>query len=206
MPRQLGQPRSTMKKPCWVRILPIPPQVLQWLVQRSSPVQPRPSHTSHCAERLDGDRPLDAGERFLEAELDIVAKVGAARRVLTNCAALVHELAEDGRENVGETIDSGIGEWVAAAAILEGRMPEAVVSRALLRILQHVIGLVDRLEVRLAFLAAILAVGMVFLGEASIGGLDRRVVSSSLHAQQLVIVLLDHHPSPLRLQETAPPL
>ncbi len=111
------------------------------------------------SERLDSDRPFDAGERFLEAELDIVAKIGAARRVLTSAAALVHELAEDGRENVGETIHPGIGERVAAAAILKGRVPETVVSCALLRILQHVIGLVDRLEVRFAFLAAILRSG-----------------------------------------------
>ncbi len=38
----VGQVRSTMKNPCWARTLPMPPQVLQVLAQRSVLVQPRP--------------------------------------------------------------------------------------------------------------------------------------------------------------------
>ena len=62
------------------------------------------------AHRLDGDRLLDARERLLEAQLKIVAKVGAARRILLR--ARVHELAENGRENVGEAVEAGFGERI----------------------------------------------------------------------------------------------
>src|SRR5260221_6818037 len=48
------------------------------------------------------------------------------------------------------------------------------------------VSLVDRLEPRLGILAAVLAVGMVFLGQPTIGGLDGRVVRAPLHPQQFV--------------------
>ena len=60
--------------------------------------------------RLDRDRLLDAGERLFEAQLEIVAEVGAARGILLR--ARVHELAEDGRENVGKAVEPGLGERV----------------------------------------------------------------------------------------------
>src|SRR5207302_6134837 len=53
----------------------------------------------------------------------------------------------------------------ASAAILEGGMAEAVVSRPFLRILQAVIGFVDRLEAGLGILAARIAVRKI--GRAS---------------------------------------
>ena len=78
-------------------------------------------------------------------------------------------------------------------AILERGLAEAVVGGALLRVLEDVIGLADRLEVRFLVAAAVMAVGMAFLGQPAIGGLDRGLVRAALDAQQIVIVLLDHH-------------
>ena len=105
-------------------------------------------------------------------------------------AAGVHELAEDGLEDVVELAE--VLRAVAVAAILESGLAEAIVGRALLRILEAVIGLADRLELGLVVLAAAVAVGMVFLGHAPVRGLDRRVVRPALNPQQFVIVLLDH--------------
>src|SRR4051812_35407245 len=48
--------------------------------------------------RLDRDRFFDAGKSFLEAQLEVVAKVSATRCVLLR--ARVHELAEDSRKDV----------------------------------------------------------------------------------------------------------
>src|SRR4029453_18369717 len=62
----------------------------------------------------------------------------------------------------------------------------------------YVIGLVDGLEARLGLLATISAIRMMFLRQPAIGGLDRRVIRAALHSQQFVIVLFDHHGSPLR--------
>src|SRR5215213_4209999 len=106
---------------------------------------------------FDGDSLLDAGKGFLEAELEVVAQVGSARRVLAR-AARIHELAEDGREDVGKTVEAAASKRVVAAAVLERGLAEAVIGRALLRVLEHVIGFVDGLETRLGILAAVLTV------------------------------------------------
>ena len=85
--------------------------------------------------------PVNASSR---RQLEIVAKVGAARGILAR-AARVHELAEDRRENVGEAVEAALRERIVpAAAILERGLAEAVVGGALLRVLEHVIGLADR--------------------------------------------------------------
>src|SRR6185503_10535648 len=94
---------------------------------------------------------------------------------------------------------------VSAAAVLEGGLAEAVVSGALLRILEDVVGLVDRLEPRLGLLAAVLMVGVMLLGQPAISSLDRHLVGAFRDSQQLVIVLLDHHASPLRNPRRRPP-
>ena len=83
-------------------------------------------------------------------------------------------------------------ERIAAAAILERRLAEAVVGGALLRVLQAVIGFADRLELRFLFAAAVVAVRMMLLGELAIGGLDRLRAGRSLHAEHIVIILLHH--------------
>src|SRR3546814_11646228 len=67
-----------------------------------------------------------------------------------------HELAENILENVAEGAEiGGTGMAPAAPAIGEGGMTEAVIGRALLRILEAIIGLVDRLELGLVLLAQI---------------------------------------------------
>src|SRR5207245_88738 len=59
-----------------------------------------------------------------------------------------------------------------AAAVLEGGMAEAVVSGALLAVLQDVIGFADFLETGPAAVIVGVAVGMKLLGKLAIGALD----------------------------------
>src|SRR3546814_20680486 len=98
----------------------------------------------------------------------------------------VHEFAEDILENVGEAAE--ILRASAHAAILEGGVAEAVVGGALLRILQAVIGLADRLEFGLSVPAAAIAIGMALHGQAALGGLDRLIVPRHRNREQFVTI------------------
>ena len=86
LPRQVGQPRSTTKKPCWARTLPAPPQVEQ-VCARLCPLAPAAVARVAPRQRLDGDVGFGAGERFLERQLEVVAQVGAAGGVLAAARA-----------------------------------------------------------------------------------------------------------------------
>ncbi len=86
-------------------------------------------------ERFDGDALFRTGECLFQRQLEIVAQIGAAGGVLAR-AARVHEFAENGRENVGETGEAGLAERIAVAAILERGFAEAVVRGPLLRVLE----------------------------------------------------------------------
>src|SRR5689334_3839113 len=122
-------------------------------------------------QAFDGDGLFGAGEGFLECQLNVVAQVCPTSGVLAS-AARVHELAEDRREDIRETLEAGITEGVVATATVKGGLAELIVSRALLRILEDVIGLVDRLEVVFGLFAAVLAVRVMLLRKTTIGGLD----------------------------------
>src|SRR5215213_6514347 len=98
-------------------------------------------------QRLDRDRFLDSRKRFFEAELEVVAQIRAARRA-GSLGARIHELAEDRGENVGEALKAAArtaAERPARSAILESGVAEAVISGALLRVFQDIIGFADRL-------------------------------------------------------------
>ncbi len=107
------------------------------------------------------------------------------------------ELAEDRREDVGEAFEATCAaEGIAAAAILERSLAEAVVGCPLLRVLQALIGFADRLELGLTLAAAVVTVRMMLLGELAIGGLDRLRVRRALHAKDRVIILIHHLHAP----------
>ena len=84
----------------------------------------------------------------------------------------------------------------AAATVPEGGVAEAIIGRALLRVLEAVIGLADRLELGLAVLAPGVLVRMVFHRELAIRRFDRRRVRGPLALEQLVIVDLGHATPP----------
>ena len=161
-PPQVGQVRSTRKKPCCARILPAPLQVGQVSAARCLVGR------AGAAARLAGDAGrhaqlrLGAGERLGQVDLDGLADVRA------RCAGRppprrAHEVAEHLVEDVAQPAGAAEVEAAGAAraALLERRVPETVVGGALLLVLQDVVGLVDLLELRLGLLVAGVAVRVV---------------------------------------------
>src|SRR3546814_4468609 len=71
------------------------------------------------------------------------------------------------------------------AAILECFMAKTVISSAFLRVLQAVIGLIDRLELRFHVLTSRVFIGMILHGEPAISRLQRLVVRSEEHTSEL---------------------
>src|SRR5512147_2714663 len=109
----------------------------------------------------------------------------------------VGEFAEDRREDVGEAFEATCAaERVAAAAVLERCLAEAIVSCSLLRVFQALIGFADCLELGFAFAAAVVTVRMMLLGELAIGSFDRLRVGRALHAKNRVIILIHHLHAP----------
>src|SRR4029079_8882730 len=142
-------------------------------------------------QRLDGNRLLDPGECFFERQFEIVAKVRAAGGTGPLCPR-IHEFAEDRRENVGKALETspagGAERALTVHPVLESGMAKAVIGGALLRVLEDVIGLADRLEVSFLVGASAMAVGMAVHRQLAIGSLDRLVVGAACDAEQLIIV------------------
>src|SRR6185436_7919988 len=68
----------------------------------------------------------------------------------------------------------------------EGGVAETVIGRALLRVLQRLVGFVDFLELVLAGMIAGVAVGMELHGELAESALELLLVGALLHAQRFV--------------------
>ena len=80
----------------------------------------------------------------------------------------------------------------AAHAALEGLMAEPVIGRLLLRVLQHVIGFADFLELGFGRLVARIRIRVILLGELARGGLEFLLVGRFADAQNFVKVALGH--------------
>ena len=135
---------------------------------------------------------------LLEADLHVVAQVGAA---LAAGAGARARHAEDAFEQIGE----GRAEFRAEAArprtgaMLEGRVTVTVIGRALVAILEDLVGLVDLLEAELAAGIARIAVGMPLHRELAERGLELTVVHGPLDLQHFVVAAFGHtrsHPHP----------
>src|SRR4051794_30290953 len=84
-------------------------------------------------------------------------------------------------------------------------MAETVVRRPLLRVLEAIIGLADRLELLLRFRAAAVAIRMAFHGQPAVSGFQGPLVGRAVHLKQLVIIRLNHDRPDAR-REAAPAL
>src|SRR5206468_3334703 len=103
-----------------------------------------------------------AGERLFQADLHVVAQIGAALGAIAAPAPAGH--AENALEDVGEGGAETGAEIVRAAAhaLLEGGMAEAVIGGTLVGVFEDLVGLVDLLEALLARRVPGIAVGMPF--------------------------------------------
>ena len=147
-PWQVGQVRSIEKKPWLARTRPWPPQVGQ--AARLGAGLGAGAGAGLAGDRgRHADRGVLAGKGLLQPDLEIVAQIGAALAAVGGArAAAPARIAEEGIEDVRHEVGE-IRAAAAAAAILEGRMAEAVIGGALLAVLQDLIGLVQFLELGL---------------------------------------------------------
>jgi len=74
-------------------------------------------------------------------------------------------------------------------------VPEAIISRSLLRVLEHVIGFADRLEPGLLVGTAAVAVGMALHRDSAVRSLDRRRICAAIDPEQSVEIGLSHDDS-----------
>ena len=140
---------------------------------------------------FDLDLGLLAVEGLVQADFHVIAQIRAAPRLLApppppkalpkmdfEDVADIAEISARRRRHRPPTPC-----WNAA-------WPITVVGGALLRILQAVIGLADRLEARFGFPSARILVRVIAHGKAAIGRLDRLVVRRPLDFEQFVKVNL----------------
>ena len=142
---------------------------------------------------IDGDLGRFAVERVFQADFHVIAQIGAAlRRWAAATAAPAHEFAEDILEDIAERAEIARPRR-AAMAVLERGMAEAIVGGPLLRVLQAVIGFVDRLEPRLGLGIAGVAIGVPAHRELAIGALDRAIVRAAFAFEKFVIIDFGGH-------------
>ncbi|OIQ81286.1 hypothetical protein GALL_369410 [mine drainage metagenome] len=146
--------------------------------------------------RRDAQRLGRAQRGFLERQAQRVAQVGAAVDLL-GAAATAAGAAEDFLEDAAEVAETGAtaaeaAETRAGCRRIDASMPVAVVGGALLRVAQRLVGQLGLLELLLAVLVTLGAVGMVFHGQLAVGLLQGVVVGIAGDAQNFVEIALGH--------------
>ena len=190
-PRQRGQVRSMAKKPCCARTRPWPPQVVQvsgfgaglGARARTGLAGDRGRHFQ--ARRL-------AGEGLLERDLQVVAQVGAAARGRSARPRRPMTVAEEIVEDVAHRGGEALAHAEPPPPFSKAGMAEAIVGRALLRVRQRLIGLVDFLEADLRCRIAGIAVGMALHRRLAEGGFQLRIGGAAGDAKRLVIITFGH--------------
>jgi hypothetical protein len=118
----------------------------------------------------------------VEADFEIVPQIGPATHISALTAlAIIHEFAENILEKIGKRPEILRTRTIARPTILESGMAEAIISGALLRILQAIISLADRLEARFRFMTAGVAIRMAFHRQPPVGRLDSLLIRAPLH-------------------------
>ena len=140
---------------------------------------------------LAGDRGRDAdlrrlaGVGLLQRDLHVVAQVGAALASGAAAAPAAHaeQIVEDVGEGRGEVGAEAVRR-AAHAAVLEGGVAEAVIGRALVGVLQDLVGLVDFLEAMLGVVVAGIAIRMPLHRQLAKRGFDVAVARGALDRQE----------------------
>src|SRR5262249_56938641 len=126
------------------------------------------------------------GGSHVVAESDAALGPAAAR---TATAAHAEQVIEDAGEG-GSHIAEAVGR--AEAGMLEGGVTEAVIGRALVGILEDLVGLIDLFEADFAALVAGIAIGVPLHRELAEGGLQFAVDRGALDPENVVIAALGH--------------
>ena len=118
-----------------------------------------------------------ADKRLQQRDFHIVAQVGAALASGAAAAPAAHaeQIVEYVGEGGGEIGAETVRARTHAVAVLEGGMAETVVGRALVGVLENLVGLIDLLEAMLGLIVAGIAIRMALHRLLAEGGLDIRL-------------------------------
>src|SRR4029077_6221459 len=156
----------------------------------------------------NADLRILASECLLQRDLHIVTQIGATLATAATTAAGRH--AENAFKQIGKR-SAEIGAEAGrptAHAVLKCGMTKTVISGALVRILEDLIGLVDFLKAMLGCLVAGMAIRMALHRLLAKCSFYVAVAGSAVNLQGLVIAPLGHQSSPDRcpaIDERAPP-
>jgi hypothetical protein len=146
----------------------------------------------------------NAERRFLERDLHVVAQIGAAlpplainlrattKERLENSRTAAHSAAASTSEDFAENIE-GIVETSTrgtSGALRKGGMAIAIVSRALVRIHEHVVRFAELLEALFRARIARVLIGVEFDGELPVRTLDLLFRRLAGDGEDLVVVAL----------------
>jgi len=152
----------------------------------------------------DADRRLLAAEGVFQRDFEVVTQIAAAA-----WAGLLRTAAAHRAEHLLEDVGKAAGEPPAkaeiagaAAAVLERGVAVAVIGRALLIVLQDVIGFADVLELLLGGVVAGIAVRVILHRELAVSPLQFIGISRFRDTKDLVKVLLRHSSSDARPRVT----
>src|SRR5688572_20738664 len=115
----------------------------------------------------DVERDRIAGDGLLEAQLEVVAQIRAAKHLGAAAAtSAAEDIAEHIAENVAERVRAAAK--AASGSALHARVAESIVGRARVLVGQRFVGLLGFLEVRLRLRIARIAIGVMLHRQASI--------------------------------------
>src|SRR6202142_2041390 len=134
---------------------------------------------------------LGAEHRPLQIEFELIAQIGTAKHLRASPLPAGENIAEHLAENIAERI---AGAEAAAAAASEAGVAELIVYRALLRVGQHLVGLLGLLELVLGLRVVGVSIRMKLHGQAAIGSLYFRLGRTSRQIEELVVIVLRHCP------------
>ena len=160
-------------------------------------LRPGPGAGRAPVEDRELDLGLEAVDRLLERQTEVVAQVAADRRASVAGPRPGAGAAEERIEDVPEAREAG-PEPASLTGATEARLAERVVGLAALRVRQDLVGLVDLLEPGVG--RRVLAhVRVPLLGELAERALDLGLRRPTGDAEHLVVVALRHHrPGSLR--------
>ena len=145
---------------------------------------------------LEADLTLAAEGCLLKAQLHLGDDVLTLRRAASACGRRC-TAAEEIAENIAEIAEAAESAKAAEARArvrvevrIDAREAILIVARLFIRVGQHLVGLVDLLELLLRALVAGILVGMVLHRQLPVGLLDLRVGGVFLDAEHLVIISL----------------
>lgn len=131
---------------------------------------------------------LDTGDRFFEAQGQIIPQVFSSRLSSTPSPAAAEKFAKDVPKDVLKT---GIEIESASKGpiIAESCMTILIVLRPLLWVRQHLVSFRNLLKIFFRLFVAGIAVGMILKSKLSVRLLDLVITGIATDAQQLVIVV-----------------